>query len=60
MLTGLCPNRLRELRRRCRGRRQARRAGPVGYGRPGRLRQTAPALIPRLARHPHLLRHRLA
>ena len=32
----------------------------MGYGGPGRLRQTPTPILPRLTRYPHLLRHRLA
>lgn len=58
-LLGLCSYRVRELRRRCRGRRQARRVGPMGYRRPGGLRSSPTSLLPRLARYLDLLRYRL-
>ena len=54
-MTGLCPHRLRELRRRCRGRWETCRTGLVGYGRPGRLRSPSPSLLPRFSRHFDLL-----
>jgi len=57
--TGLRPHRLRELRRRCRGRRQARRASALGYCWTGRLRPPQTSFLPRLTCHPHLLRRRL-
>ena len=60
VVAGLCPHRVRELRRRRRGRWQARRVGPLGYCWPGRLRPSAPAFVPGLPCHPYLLRHRLA
>lgn len=55
---GLCPNCLRELCRRRRGRWKACRTSALGYGWPGRLRQTSSVVIPRFPCHPHLLRHR--
>lgn len=58
--TGLRPHCLRELRRRCRGGWQACRTSAVGYGWPRRLRPPQTSLIPRLPRHPHLFRCRLA
>jgi hypothetical protein len=60
MYTGLRPYRLRELCRRCRGGRQARRTSALGYCWPGRLRSPQTSILPRLTCHPHLLRRRLA
>ncbi len=57
---GLRPHRLRELCRRCRSGREARRAGAMGYGWPRRLRPSPTPFLPGFARHPHLLRCRLA
>lgn len=37
------------------GGRQAHQPGSVGYGRPGGLRPTAPALLPPDRRVPHML-----
>lgn len=57
---GLCSNRLRKLRRRCRGRWPPGRTRPLGYRRTGGLRSSQTALLSRLTCCPYLLCYRLA
>lgn len=52
---GVRADRVRELRGRHRGRRQAGGARAMGHGRPGGLRPLAAAVLPRHGRHPDVL-----
>jgi hypothetical protein len=57
---GLRSNRLRKLRRRCRGRWPSSRTRTLGYRRTGGLRSSQTPLLSRLACRPYLLCYRLA